>query len=62
MMPRMGKVTLVTMETRLHVDRFAEIFELAQEAGSAIHKEMEAAVMSRTGILINALQIGRAHV
>lgn len=56
MMPRTGKVTLVTMETRLHVDRFAEILELAKKAGNAIHKEMETAVMSRTGILVNALQ------
>jgi len=33
MMPRTGKVTLVTMETRLHVDRFEEIFRLAFDAG-----------------------------
>lgn len=55
MMPKTAKVTLVTMETRLHVDRFEEIFRLAKDAGNVIHKEMRAAVRSRTGVLVNAL-------
>ncbi|KAK0450031.1 exosome component 4 [Armillaria borealis] len=55
-MPRTGKVTLTTMETRLHVDRFEEIFKLACEAGKVIHGEMRAAIRSRTGMLISAMQ------
>lgn len=54
-MPKTGKVALVTMETRLHVDRFEEIFRLAGEAGKVLHKEMKNAVMGRTSILVNAM-------
>ncbi|THH04222.1 hypothetical protein EW145_g5681 [Phellinidium pouzarii] len=57
-MPRTGKVTLVTLETRLHADRFQEIFRLACEAGEVVHKEMRRAVMVRTGALVHALEIG----
>ncbi|THV02787.1 hypothetical protein K435DRAFT_568533, partial [Dendrothele bispora CBS 962.96] len=55
-MPRTGKVALVTMETRLHVDRFEEIFRLAGEAGKVIHGEMKRAVKVRTETLVNAMQ------
>ena len=55
MMPRTGKVTLVTMETRLHVDRFEEIFRLAIDAGRVIHREMKAAVKDRTESLVTAM-------
>ncbi|KAF9067187.1 ribosomal protein S5 domain 2-type protein [Rhodocollybia butyracea] len=59
-MPRSGKVTLVNMETRLHVDRFEEIFRLAGEAGKVIHGEMKKAVRDRTEQLVGAMQsIGR---
>ena len=57
-MPRTRKVTLVTMETRLHVDRFRELFELACEAGQTIHKEMKAAVKERTVALVGAMDAG----
>jgi len=55
-MPRTGKVALVTMETRLHVDRFEEIFRLAGEAGKVIHTEMKKAVKERTEGLVTAMQ------
>ena len=55
-MPRTRKVTLVTMETRLHVDRFRELFELACEAGQTIHKEMKLAVKDRTVTLVGAME------
>ncbi|KAF7970115.1 hypothetical protein HWV62_25000 [Athelia sp. TMB] len=55
MMPRTGKVTLVTMETRLHADRFEEIFRLAIDAGRVIHREMKAAVKDRTEALVAAM-------
>lgn len=57
-MPKTGKVTLVTMETRLHVDRFEEIFRLAADAGKVIHGEMKSAVQSRTNALITAMGTG----
>lgn len=55
MMPKTGKVALVTMETRLHVDRFEDIFRLAEEAGKVLHREMKNAVMGRADTLINAM-------
>lgn len=57
-MPRTGNVTLVTMETRLHIDRFEEIFRLAAEAGQVIHKEMKSAVRARTHALVSAMGSG----
>jgi len=44
MMPRTGRVALVTMETRLQMERFEEIFRLAAEAGKVVHREMKAAM------------------
>lgn len=61
-MPKTGKVALVTMETRLHVDRFEEIFRLAGEAGKVLHKEMKNAVMGRTSILVNAMGSQKSSV
>lgn len=55
-MPGSGKVTLAAMETRLHVDRFEEIFRLACDAGQIIHKEMRAALRTRTAVLLAAVQ------
>lgn len=55
MMPRTGKVTLLTMETRLHVDRFEEIFQLAIDGGKVIHKEMKGAMRARTDVLVKAM-------
>jgi len=57
-MPRTRRVTLVTLETRLHVDRFADIFRLACEAGQTLHKEMRRAVKERTRTLVAAMEAG----
>ena len=46
------------METRLHVDRFEEIFRLAGDAGKVIHGEMKTAVRSRTNRLVVAMSSG----
>lgn len=54
-MPRLAKVTLASLETRLHADRFKEIFRLACDAGKVIHEEMLAAVTSQIGDLTRAL-------
>ncbi|GBE88447.1 ribosomal protein S5 domain 2-type protein [Sparassis latifolia] len=59
--PRTKKVTLLTLETRLHVDRFADIFRLACEAGQTIHKEMKHAVSNRTSMLVGAMGTGLSH-
>ncbi|KAJ8072600.1 Exosome non-catalytic core component [Marasmius tenuissimus] len=58
-MPRSGKIALVSMETRLHVDRFEEIFRLAGEAGTVIHSEMKRAVKEKTAKLVDAMQLGK---
>lgn len=54
-MPRTGKVTLVSMETRLHVDRFEEVFRVACEAGKILHGEMRRVVRGRTTKLVDAM-------
>lgn len=54
-MPKTGKVTLVTMETRLHVDRFGDVFRLGCDAGQVIHQEMKRAVRIRTQRLVDSL-------
>jgi exosome complex component RRP41 len=54
-LPRSGRLSLVTMETRLHVDRFEEIFTLAGEAGNVVYKEMRAKIKARAGKLVNAM-------
>lgn len=58
MMPKTGKVALVTMETRLHVDRFEQILTLAREAGAVIHREMKRAVLARSNSLVAAMESG----
>ncbi|GJJ16125.1 hypothetical protein Clacol_010405 [Clathrus columnatus] len=54
-MPKTGKVTLVTMETRLHVDRFDEILNLAISASKTLHLHMRAAVRGYTTDLVRAM-------
>jgi exosome complex component RRP41 len=54
-LPRSGKITLVSMETRLHVDRFEELLNLAKDAGSVIEKEMKLHVRARTEDLVNKM-------
>jgi len=57
-MPKTKKVSLVTLETRLHVDRFEEVFRLATEAGGVIHKEMKTALLKYSMSLINSVELG----
>ncbi|KAG7089689.1 hypothetical protein E1B28_011344 [Marasmius oreades] len=59
-MPRSGKMALVSMETRLHVDRFEEIFRLAGEASTVIHGEIKRAVKETTANLVDAMQPGKS--
>ncbi|KAN0059802.1 Exosome non-catalytic core component [Thecaphora frezii] len=53
-LPRSSKVTLASLETRLHVTRFQDVFQLAVKACSVLHKEMEDAVRERTKRLVEA--------
>ncbi|TCD66515.1 Exosome non-catalytic core component [Steccherinum ochraceum] len=56
-LPRTGKVTLVTMETRLHAERVTECLKIAGEAGKILHKEMKKAVEARTQKLAQAMEM-----
>ena len=55
-MPRTKKVTLVQLETRIHSDRFENIFRLACEAGDTLHREMRNAIRSNTAELVDAMK------
>lgn len=54
-LPRTKQVTLASLETRLHVERFEQIFTLAIEATAVLHNEMELAVRDRTKTLVQAM-------
>ena len=58
LMPRSGKVTLLNMESRLHVTRFEHVFNVACEAAKVIREEMGAAVMQRTSSLVTSMTQG----
>ncbi|EJU04550.1 ribosomal protein S5 domain 2-like protein [Dacryopinax primogenitus] len=60
-LPRSGKVTLVSMETRLHVDRFEEMFKLAMEGGKVLRGEMDKVVRERTKVLARQMEGGAAQ-
>jgi exosome complex component RRP41 len=47
-MPKRQKVSMVTMETRLHVERFEEVFKLASDAGLVVYQEMKRAILARS--------------
>jgi exosome complex component RRP41 len=57
-LPRSGRVTLATMETRLHVERFEQIFKLVIQAGDALHERMRAAIRERTSKLVQSMTLG----
>jgi exosome complex component RRP41 len=60
-MPKTRKVSLVTMETRLHVDRFEELFRVAVDAGKVIQEEMKATILGQSSGLIRSMQIGNQN-
>jgi exosome complex component RRP41 len=55
LLPRSGALTLVNMETRLHVDRFEQILRIASEAGHVVHAEMRKHIRARTRNLVDAM-------
>lgn len=57
-LPRTKRVTLVSMETRLHVERFEELFKLCAQAGGVLFKEMKLSVDGWTKKLVGAMSVG----
>ena len=59
-LPKSGKVTLLTLETRIHLDRFEEMVRMTEDAGKVVHEEMLGAVIARTGRLVRSMGGGDA--
>lgn len=57
-LPTSGKITLAQMETRLHVDRFEEMLELAVEGCRVLKDEMEGVVKQWTSKTVERMDIG----
>ncbi|WFD35521.1 glyceraldehyde-3-phosphate dehydrogenase (phosphorylating) [Malassezia cuniculi] len=55
-MPRTGKVPLLQLDTRVHVERCSQMVSLAVEAARVISSEMDTALRARTAHLVDALQ------
>jgi exosome complex component RRP41 len=55
-MPRSEKVTLLNMESRLHVTRFQDVLKVAGQAAEVLREEMGSAVRRRSKALINAME------
>jgi exosome complex component RRP41 len=60
-LPGTGKVTLATLETRIHVDRFEEMVDVGVEACRILHGEMREEVRRRTGRVVERMQMGQGH-
>ncbi|KAL1745920.1 ribosomal protein S5 domain 2-type protein [Schizophyllum fasciatum] len=58
-MPKTAKVVMVGLETRLHVQRFEEMFRIALDASKVLHAEMKAAIQDRTSRLTLAMSAVR---
>ncbi len=57
-LPRSGGITLASLETRIHVDRFAEMVPLAVEGCRVLKAEMDGVVKARTEKLAERIRIG----
>lgn len=58
-LPGTGKVSLATLETRVHVDRFEEMLRVGGEACRVLHEEMRGEVRRRTGRVVERMQMGQ---
>lgn len=56
-LPGTGKVTLATLETRIHVDRFEEMLAVGVEGCKILKAEMEAEVKKRTGTMVERMKL-----
>lgn len=54
-MPRTGKISLLELETRLHLDRLNQAIRLGAEACGVLKAEMDAVMRGRTKRLARAL-------
>ncbi|KAJ9107688.1 hypothetical protein QFC21_001148 [Naganishia friedmannii] len=58
-LPATGKITLATLETRIHVDRFEEMLDVGVEGCRVLHMEMQAEVRQRTTTIVERMQMGQ---
>jgi exosome complex component RRP41 len=56
-LPGTGKVTLATLETRIHVDRFEEMLAVGVEGCKILKAEMEGEVKKRTGTMVERMKL-----
>ncbi len=56
MLPKSGKITLMQMESRLHVDKLEEVFTLAGEGCKQIHEVIDKTVRERAEDLAKKMQ------
>jgi exosome complex component RRP41 len=56
-LPGSGKVTLATLETRIHVDRFEEMLAVGVEGCKVLKTEMEGEVKKRTGTMVQRMKL-----
>ena len=61
-LPNSGKITLASMETRLHVDRFEEMLQLGVEACKVLKEEMDDVVKERTKSVVDRMKSGIRQV
>ncbi|KAI8384245.1 ribosomal protein S5 domain 2-type protein [Radiomyces spectabilis] len=54
-LPRTGKVNLVEMESRLHIDKLASVTELATQGCMQIHEILDSVIRDNTQHLMNRL-------
>lgn len=55
-LPRTGKVPLLQLDTRMHVDRFDSMMHVCVEAAQVLRDELDAAMRGRTARLVEAAQ------
>ncbi|KAF9984250.1 Exosome complex component RRP41 [Mortierella antarctica] len=56
MLPKSGKITLMQMESRLHVDKLQEVFALAGEGCKQIHEVIDKTIRDRAEDLAKTMQ------
>jgi exosome complex component RRP41 len=61
-LPRNGTITLASLETRIHVDRFEEMLRVGVEGCKVIKEEMEGVVKSRTEKLAERMKLSAMGV
>lgn len=57
-LPGSSKLTLASMETRIHIDRFEEMLTVGVEACKVLKDEMEVQVKKRTETVVERMNVG----